>query len=72
MKYRLDLTATARTDIREAARYLSEKASPAAAEKWLAGLYKAMSTLQTRPARCPVAAASHKFSVEIRESIYGR
>ena len=48
------------------------RTSPTAAEKWLAGLYKAIDTLQTRPLRCPIAAESDKFREEIRELLYGK
>jgi plasmid stabilization system protein ParE len=72
MKYRVELAASAKADIREAARWLTEQASPAVATRWLAGLDKAMSTLETQPERCPVAAESHSFPVEIRELLYGR
>ena len=66
MKYRIELAATAKTDIRAQAQWLREQASPAAADKWLAGLYRTIDTLQTRPLRCPVAAESDKFPEEKR------
>lgn len=72
MKYRIELAATAKADIHEQARWLRDHSSPAAAEKWLTGLYKAIDTLQSRPSRCPVAAESDTFAQEIRELIYGR
>lgn len=72
MRYRVEIAASAKADIREAARWLTEQASPAVATRWLAGLYKAMSTLERQPGRCPVAAESHKFPVELRELLYGR
>ena len=46
--------------------------SPAVADQWLDGLYKAIDTLKTRPLRCPLAPESHKFPEEIRELLYGR
>jgi plasmid stabilization system protein ParE len=72
MKFRIELAATAKADIRGQAQWLSEKVSPAAATKWLDGLHKAIDTLQTRPMRCPVAAESDKFSEEIHEMLYGK
>jgi hypothetical protein len=57
MKYRIELAATAKADIHGQARWLRDEASPAA-EKWLAGLYKAIDTLQTRPLPFPFGAAS--------------
>lgn len=72
MKYRIELAATAKADIYGQARWLRDELSPAAAEKWLSGLYKAIDTLQSRPSRCPVAAEDEKFAEEIRELLYGR
>ena len=72
MRYRIELAATAKADIREQARWLRDRASPARAERWLAGLYRAIGTLETRPLRCPVAAESDKFPEEIRELLHGR
>jgi len=72
MKYRIELAATAKADIRGQAQWLREQVSPTAADKWLAGLYKAIDTLQTRPLRCPVAEESDSFPEEIRELLYGR
>lgn len=72
MKYQIELAATAKADIREAAEWLRDQASPSVADRWLFGLYKAMDTLQIQPQRCPLAAESHKFPEEIRELLYGR
>ena len=72
MKYRTELATTAKVDILGQARWLRDEASPAVAEKWLTGLYKAIGTLQTRPSRCPLAAENHKFPEEIRVLLYGR
>jgi plasmid stabilization system protein ParE len=72
MKYRIELAATAKADIRGQAQWLREQVSPAAADQWLAGLHKAIDTLQTRPLRCPIAAESDKFPEEIHELLYGR
>ncbi len=72
MKYPIELAATAKADIRSQAHWLFGQVSPAAADKWLDGLYKAIDTLQTRPSRCPVADESDKFPEEIRELLYGR
>jgi hypothetical protein len=51
MRYRVEIAASAKADIREAARWLTEQASPAVATRWLAGIYKAMSTLEKQPGR---------------------
>jgi plasmid stabilization system protein ParE len=72
MKYQIELAATAKADIRRQAHWLLEQVAPAAAEKWLDGLYKAIDTLQTRPLHRPVAAESDRFPEEIRELHYGK
>lgn len=72
MKCRVEITITAKADIREAAQWLRDQTSASVATKWLVGLYKAMDTLQTTPERCPVAAESDKFPFEIRELLHGR
>jgi plasmid stabilization system protein ParE len=72
MKYRIELAATAKADIRGQAQWLGGEVSPAAAEKWLSGLYKAIDSLQSRPLRCPFAAENDRFPAAIRELLYGR
>lgn len=72
MSHRIEVTATARDDIRETARWLRDQASPETADRWLDGLFRAMSTLERQPMRCPLAAESDKFPEEIRELLYGR
>lgn len=72
MRYRVEIAASAKADIRERALWLAERASPNAAAHWLAGLHKVMSTLEKQPRRCPLIAESHKFSVELRELLHGR
>jgi plasmid stabilization system protein ParE len=72
MKYRVELAATAKADIRQQAQWLREQASPLKSERWLAGLEKALDTLQARPQRCPVAAESDRFPEEIRELLLGK
>ena len=61
MTYRIELAATAKADIRSQALWLRENVSPAAAERWVSGLYKRIDTLQSRPQQCSVAAESDKF-----------
>jgi plasmid stabilization system protein ParE len=72
MRYRVELAASAKSDIRETTRWLSNELSPAAADKWLAGLLKAILTLEKQPLRCPIAAENEKFPQEIRELLYGK
>jgi plasmid stabilization system protein ParE len=72
MTYRIELAASALTDIRDATRWLRDEASPAAADKWLTGLFKAITSLEKQPLRCPLAAENDNFPQEIRELLYGR
>ena len=72
MTYRIELAATAKADIRSQAQWLREAVSPAAADKWLTGLHKAIDSLQTRPLRCPLAPESDRFHKPIHELLYGR
>jgi plasmid stabilization system protein ParE len=72
MTYRLEIAESAKADIREAVRWLRDQASPTVADRWLAGLHKAMNTLRKSPRRCPVAAESDRFPEEIRELLHGR
>jgi plasmid stabilization system protein ParE len=66
MIYSVIVTASAKSDIRETACWLGEQASPTVAERWLAGLRKSINTLTSHPRRCPLAAESDKFPVEVR------
>jgi plasmid stabilization system protein ParE len=72
MKYQIELAATAKADIRRRGQWLCDEVSIAAADRWLAGLYKTIDTLQTRPLRCALAPENDKFPEEIREVFYGK
>ena len=72
MKYRIELAASAKADIREHAQWPRDHASRHIADPWPAGLYKTIDRLETRPTRCPSAAENHKFPEEIRELLHGR
>jgi plasmid stabilization system protein ParE len=72
MKYHVELTTTAKADIRDTTRWLRDQASTAAADRWLAGLLKATQTLEKQPLRCPLAAENDKFPQEIHELLFGR
>lgn len=72
MTYRVELAETAKADIRDATRWLRNRTSDAAVNKWLNGLYKALNALGNSPTRCPIAAEDDKFPEEIREHLYGQ
>lgn len=71
MKYRIEMAATAKADIREQLRWLCDQLSPAAADRWLAVLEKTIAALETHPMRFPTIAENDKFSEEVRELFYG-
>jgi plasmid stabilization system protein ParE len=72
MIYRVEIAETAKADLREATRWIRDEVSPAAADRWLAGLLKAANTLQNQPSRCPLAAESEKFPEDIRLLLHGK
>ena len=57
MKYRIELAAAAKADIRGQAQWSREQVSPVAADEWLAGLYKTspreFDRQGTSPTACP-------------------
>lgn len=71
MKYRIELAATAKADIRRQTQWLRDQVSPAYAVKWLKGLYKAIDSVRTRPTRSPLASESDRYPEEIRELLHG-
>ena len=68
MKYRIELAATAKADIRGQAQWLREQVSPAA-DEWLAGRYKAspreFDRQGTSPAACP---AVHDLQIPLHSA----
>jgi plasmid stabilization system protein ParE len=71
MKYKVIVQPPARADIEAAYLYLRERA-PAAAERWLDGIEKAVLTLEQFPFRCGIAPESREFPEEIRHLLHGR
>jgi plasmid stabilization system protein ParE len=72
MTYRIELSANAKADIRDATRWLREQASPTVVDRWLSGLNRTLKTLRSRPSSHPLAAENDKFPEEIREMLYGK
>ncbi len=70
--YRVELSDSAKADLREATRWISNEASPTAAAKWLTRTHKTISTLKRQPLRCPLADENDKFPEEIRVLIHGK
>src|SRR5438477_8604739 len=71
MKFRVVVEPPAAPDIEAAYLYLRERA-PAAADRWLTGMEKALDSLQTMPRRHGLARESAEFEEEIRQMLYGR
>ena len=71
-EYRLELAASARADMREAAQWIRQEVSPEAADRWLAQLHKAILTLRRQPLRCPLADENDRFPEEIRVLVHGK
>ena len=72
MNYRLRVTARAVADADEAHAWIAQNLSLARADRWYQGLFEQMETLTRQPTRCPRAAESDKFSMELRELLYGK
>ena len=66
MTYQVTVQRTAKLDMLEACRWISRD-SPAAANKWLEKVWKAIQTLESNPERCAFAAESQAFSKPIRQ-----
>lgn len=71
MKYRVEITDTAAADA-EAAYLWIRSQSPDAADRWFNGLYAAIDSLETFPARCGLAPEAEDAEVEVRQLLYGR
>ena len=72
VKYRLRVTARAVGDADEAHAWIAQNRSLDQADRWYQGLFDQMETLTLRPARCPRAAESDKFPMELRALLYGK
>ena len=71
-RYRIELAASAKADIRETTRWIRDEVSPASAAQWLVRLDKAIGTLERQPLRCPLADEDDGFPEEIRVLPLGR
>lgn len=65
------LTAGARDDLRQNARWWAEHRSVEQAERWYDGFLRHIDSLAENPQRCPLARENHKFPYELRELHYG-
>jgi plasmid stabilization system protein ParE len=71
MKYRVEVTSEAESEIREAYLWIHGD-SPANAMRWRLGLLQAIRSLSQHPTRCPLASESTHFKQEIRQLLYGK
>ena len=69
MKYEVAVMPEAQNGIRDAFRYIQERA-PLNAERWLIGLYKQIETLERFPERCSYAREREFFGGNLRQLLY--
>jgi toxin ParE1/3/4 len=69
-KYRVKITRTAESDIREILQYIASD-NETAAKKWLAEIERQIDSLEQFPLRCPVIPESQDLGKEYRHIIYG-
>jgi toxin ParE1/3/4 len=71
-RYRVELTEPAERDIAEAEEWIAADSPAAAADRWIDGLLAGFESLETVPARCPLAPENADHAEEIRQLIYQR
>jgi len=71
MKYRVEITAEAEAEIKEAYLWIFGD-SPANAARWRRGLLETVRSLSQQPTRCQLAPESEFFKQEIRQLLYGK
>ncbi len=71
MTYRDTVQHAAKLDMLEACRWISRD-SPAAANKWLNKIWKAIRTLESNPERCSLAWESEVFRQPLRQLLVGK
>jgi plasmid stabilization system protein ParE len=71
MKYRVEITPEAESEIKDAYLWIHAD-SPANAARWRRGLLEAVRSLAQQPTRCPPAPESEHFKQEIRQLLYGK
>jgi plasmid stabilization system protein ParE len=72
LNYRIIVTPTAEAEAMDAFRWYAER-SMEAAEKWYAGLYRALDSLAEKPTRCPISQDDTvSLGCEVRLLLYGK
>lgn len=69
-KYRVKITQTAESDIKEIFHYIASD-NETAANKWVAEIENQIDSLEQFPLRCPVLPESQELGKEYRHVIYG-
>src|SRR5215212_2222211 len=69
--YRIDFTKKARDEAKDAYRWIA-RYSPEKARLWYFDLERALASLSTFPARCPLAPETYTFAYEIRHLFIGK
>jgi plasmid stabilization system protein ParE len=72
MIFRVETSATAERDAEEILQWLLEKGAGNAGRKWLHALNQAIASLGQFPLRCPLAPESARFTLEVRQLLYGK
>lgn len=69
-RYRVRITRTAESDIKEIFRYIASD-NETAAKKWVVEIESQINSLEKFPLRCPVVSESQDLGKEYRHIIYG-
>lgn len=70
-RYRVEVTEPAEQEIEAAQGWIAVD-SPEAAERWSQGIFAALKTLDTMPARCPLAPENEGHAEDIRQLVHGQ
>jgi plasmid stabilization system protein ParE len=71
MAYKVRLTARAEEDANAAFEGIRD-AAPDSAARWLRGLFAAIMSLESMPARCPVIPEADELGRSVRHLLYGK
>jgi len=71
MSYKVEITEKAQEEMREATRWIAQY-SPEKAALWHFELLEKADSLESSPARCPLAPESETHGKEIRHLIFGK
>lgn len=71
MRYRVVMTANAKTNLREYY-WRAAQMAPAAADRWLGRFEAAIDSLAEHPERCEIAAENDAVEPTIRQLLFGR